>query len=81
MDVDITVTIPSDKVAVALERFLRERPIPQIEDPDNAGETIDEFTNKQHIKNYIIARLKSECHQGKLKLQKDVETPDGELFT
>ena len=80
-DANITITIPSAKVATAKAQFLRERPIPQIEDPDNAGQMIDEYSAIQWFKKYILARLKSECYQGKLKLERDVAAPDGDLFT
>ena len=83
-DVVLEIIIPGGKVAIASAQFLREQPIPLIDDPDYTGDDpipqIPEYTIKQWIKEFITDRLKSECYQGKLKLQTDVTEPDGDLF-
>lgn len=62
-------------------QFLKERPVDQIEDPDNPGEMIDEITEKQHITRWCIGRTRSESEQGRIKIEKEDDVPEVDGFT
>ena len=83
-DIPLTVTIPSAKVAIATARFLRETPIPLIDDPESTEETplprIPKYTTKRWVEMWIIRRLSSQCEQGRIKLEHDANVPDTDLF-
>ena len=80
-DVDLTVTIPSDKVAILTPWYLAERPIPQIPDPENPGEMIAEFGLKEWVQMGIVDHIKLTCRRGKLKLDMaaDLATWDNDI--
>ena len=74
-DVSLTITVPSDKVAILTPWYLAERPIPQIPDPawidpgdGSSAPMIDEYNLKTWVEMGIRDHVKLICRRGKLKL-------------
>ncbi len=79
---EINITIKMTPLRIT--QFLRERPMPMIDDPDfvydpnspdEFPDQVPEFTIRRHIKRWIISRFKSECEQGRMKIEKDNDVP------
>ena len=65
MDVTITLTIPSAKVAKASEGYLKLFPNTEtIPDPNNEGETLPKYTDKQWIEYKIRETVIRDIHRG-----------------
>ena len=75
-DVEIVLVIPAAKVADFSAGFLAKCPIPQIEDPDNPGEMIDEYTAKQWIKEWIRQDVLRAYRHGKILLAQQAAISD-----
>ncbi len=75
-DVVITLTIPADKVADFSAGFLAKLPIPMIEDPENPGEMIDQYTPKQWITEWLRRQAIRAYRHGKETLAQDLAIAD-----
>ena len=78
---DLTITIPDEKVNDFKAGFLAKCPIPMIEDPDNEGETIPEFTPKQWIKEWIRRDVLRAYRFGRKMLAEADAVIDEEIIT
>jgi hypothetical protein len=54
----LTINIPTDKVTRVINAFLVQ-PIPQIIDPGNPGNLVDEYTPEEWVKVSIITFIKN----------------------
>lgn len=75
-DVEIILVIPAAKVADFSAGFLAALPIPQIEDPENPGEMIDEFTAKGWIKEWLKRDAMRAYRRGKVLLAQQAAIVD-----
>ncbi len=75
-DVVITFTIPAAKVADFSAGFLRKVPIPLIDDPDNPGQMIPEFTAKGWVKEWLKRQALRAYRFGKLDIARDAAVYD-----
>ncbi len=66
---------------IKVAQFLKEHPVPQIADPDNKGKRINRFTDKKWITKYYMDRGRSECIQGRRKIEKENAAPEEDGFT
>ena len=82
VDVILTQKIPGDKVAILAPWFLAERPIPQIEDPRNPDEMIDEYTLKEWVNICQLENIRLICRRGKQRLHLAAQDPfDNSIVT
>ncbi len=75
-DVTITLVIPADKVADFSAGFLAKLPIPQIDDPENPGEMIKQYTPKEWITEWLRRQAVRAYRHGKIKLAADMAIAD-----
>lgn len=71
-DILLITKIPDQYIAQATAYLLRARPIPQIEDPENEGEMIDEYTVRQWATRLQRDFLFREIREGKRLTEKDL---------
>ena len=76
----ITLTIPNEKLEEFRTGFLAMCPVPMIEDPENPGQQIPEFTELQWFKEWIIQDLKRAYRHGKKKLAKEAVQIDEDIL-
>jgi hypothetical protein len=75
-DVEITIVIPAAKVDDFSAGFLQRMPIPTLEDPNDPGVLLPQFTKKQWIK-YVIRRILLKIYaKGKMDLARQASIID-----
>ncbi len=79
-NVTITLIIPAAKVADFSAGFLAKCPIPMIEDPENPGDTIPQYTAKQWITEWLRQQAIRAYRHGKIKLAQDAAIIDPNML-
>ena len=75
-DIEIILVIPAAKVADFSAGFLAKCPIPQTIDPENPGQSIDKYTPKQWIKEWIKRDVMRAYRHGKILLAQQAAIAD-----
>jgi len=72
----ITLTIPDDRVNEVLTAIKGVHPIPQIVNPENENEIINEFTDVQWTKKLLIGYIKNTIYRYERKKARDAVVID-----
>ena len=74
-----TITIPDIKLPIVIEATCYNHHIPQIEDPQNPGDLVDEFTSQQWTREYWTRRaIRDDVHIYRTKkAARDVQKDNG----